>query len=143
MLANDYQSSRQKSSTRSNTPANCSGLPASCSGRSGPGSVCCSGWTASQMLCVFCCLVCYFFRVTPNKPNSNNQKHQSCSCCVGSLVLFLLQVLFSRFFFFVLVVAVWFLGDCSRASWQQCLCSCDRDSRCIAACLTRGAAALH
>ena len=49
-----------------------------------------------------CCLLfaVWFvvFCVTTNKPNSNNTKHHSCSCCVGSLALFLLQVLFSKFF---------------------------------------------
>ena len=56
-----HAASRQDSFTRSNTPANFSGRPASCSGRSGPGSVCCSGWTASQLLFDVCCLVCCFW----------------------------------------------------------------------------------
>ena len=47
-----HAASRQDSFTRSNTPAKCSGRPANCSGQSGPGSVCCSGWTASQLLFV-------------------------------------------------------------------------------------------
>ena len=52
-----HAASRQDSFTRSNTPAKCSGRPANCSGQSGPGSVCCSSWTASQLLFVFFCAV--------------------------------------------------------------------------------------
>ena len=64
-----HAASRQDSFTRSNTPAKCSGQPASCSGQSGPGSVCCSGWTASQLLFVFflCCLLCFLLLQKTNQ----------------------------------------------------------------------------
>ena len=71
-----HAASRQDSFTRSNTPAKCSDLtrsntPAS---QSGPDSVCCSNWTASQLLFVFFFLLFgLIFAATENQPNSNNK----------------------------------------------------------------------
>ena len=71
-----HAASRQDSFTRSNTPAKCSGRPANCSGQSGPGSVCCSGWTASQLLFVFFFAVWSVFFCCYRKPTKQQQQNQ-------------------------------------------------------------------